>query len=102
MTFTEYHNLNCNVVTLTQLTTAVLLQQEHHPEDGRNMLVRTLDKIQHGILKYMSYGFRGVGRDYKICQIARVVLKPATRIPLQPNQTETPTHIETRTIRPMR
>jgi len=24
-------------------------------------------------------------------------LKPATRIPLQPNHTETPTHIETRT-----
>jgi len=29
-------------------------------------------------------------------------LKPATRIPLQPNHTETPTHIEPRTIRPMR
>ena len=26
---------------------------------------------------------------------------PATRIPLQPNHTETPTHIEPRTIRPM-
>ena len=26
-----------------------------------------------------------------------VVLQPATRIPLQPNHTETPTHIETRT-----
>ena len=30
-----------------------------------------------------------------------VVLQPATRIPLQPNHTETPTHIEPRTIRPM-
>ena len=28
------------------------------------------------------------------------VLQPATRIPLQPNHTESPTHIETRTIRP--
>ena len=28
-------------------------------------------------------------------------LKPATRIPLQPNHTETPTHIEPRIIRPM-
>jgi len=28
-------------------------------------------------------------------------LKPATRIPLQTNHTETPTHIEPRTIRPM-
>ena len=28
-------------------------------------------------------------------------LQPATRIPLQPSHTETPTHIETRTIRPM-
>ena len=28
-------------------------------------------------------------------------LKPATRIPLQPNHTETPTHIEPRTIPPM-
>ena len=27
--------------------------------------------------------------------------QPATRIPLQPNHTETPTHIEPRTIRPM-
>jgi len=32
---------------------------------------------------------------------ARIVLRPATRIPLQPNHTETPTHIEPRTIRPM-
>jgi len=30
-----------------------------------------------------------------------VVLQPATRIQLQPNHTETPTHIEPRTIRPM-
>jgi len=30
-----------------------------------------------------------------------VVLQPATRIPLQTNHTETPTHIEPRTIRPM-
>jgi len=29
-----------------------------------------------------------------------VVLQPATRIPLQPNHAETPTHIEPRTIRP--
>jgi len=29
------------------------------------------------------------------------VLQPATRIPLQPNQTETATHIEPRTMRPM-
>jgi len=28
---------------------------------------------------------------------AEAVLQPATRIPLQPNHTETPTHIETRT-----
>jgi len=28
-------------------------------------------------------------------------MKPATRIPLQPNHTETPTHIEPRTLRPM-
>jgi len=28
---------------------------------------------------------------------AEVVLQPATRIPLQPSHTETPTHIETRT-----
>ena len=34
-------------------------------------------------------------------KIARVVLQPATRIPLQPNHTETPTHIEPRTIQPM-
>jgi len=29
---------------------------------------------------------------------AEAVLQPATRIPLQPNHTETPTHIEARTI----
>jgi len=28
---------------------------------------------------------------------AQVVLQPATRIPLQPNHTESPTHIEPRT-----
>jgi len=28
-------------------------------------------------------------------------IRVATRIPLQPNHTETPTHIEPRTIRPM-
>ena len=32
---------------------------------------------------------------------AEAQLQPATRIPLQPNHTETPTHIEPRTIRPM-
>jgi len=32
---------------------------------------------------------------------AQVVLQPTTRIPLQPNHTETPTHIEPRTVRPM-
>jgi len=30
-----------------------------------------------------------------------VLLQPATLIPLQPNHTETPTHIEPRTIRSM-
>jgi len=30
-----------------------------------------------------------------------VVLQPATRIALQPNHTESPTHIEPRTIRPL-
>ena len=32
---------------------------------------------------------------YPCCRLCR--LKPATRIPPQPNHTETPTHIETRT-----
>ena len=32
---------------------------------------------------------------------AEAVLQPATRILLQPIHTETPTHIEPRTIRPM-
>ena len=32
---------------------------------------------------------------------AQLVLQPATQIPLQPNHTETPTHIEPITIRPM-
>jgi len=32
---------------------------------------------------------------------AQVVLQPATRIPLQPNHTKTPTHVKPRTIRPM-
>ena len=34
-------------------------------------------------------------------ELATILLKPATRIPLQPNHTETPTYIEPRTIRPM-
>jgi len=33
--------------------------------------------------------------------VAGFRLKPATWIPLQPNHTETPTHIEPKTIRPM-
>jgi len=32
---------------------------------------------------------------------AEAQLQPATPIPLQPNRTQTPTHIEPRTIRPM-
>ena len=32
---------------------------------------------------------------------AEAQLQPAQRIPLQPNRTESPTHIEPRTIRPM-
>jgi len=35
-------------------------------------------------------------RKHTLCR-----LQPATRIPLQPNHTETPIHIEPRTIRPM-
>jgi len=43
---------------------------------------------------------------FDVCRSFDVVglewrLKPATRKPLQPNHTETPTHIEPRTIRPM-
>jgi len=34
--------------------------------------------------------------------LMKLKLQPATRIPLQPNHTETPTHIEPRTIWPMR
>jgi len=34
-------------------------------------------------------------------RVAGFRLQPATRIPLQPNHTETPTHIKPRTIRPM-
>jgi len=44
------------------------------------------------------WSFSVVGLEwYPCCRL----LQPATRIPLQPNHTETPTHIETRTIRPM-
>ena len=38
----------------------------------------------------------GCGGVVSVCR-----LQPATRIPLQTNHTETPTHIERRTIRPM-
>jgi len=41
-------------------------------------------------------------RMVNLCSVAyRGRLKPATRIPLQLNHTETPTHIEPRTTRPM-
>jgi len=36
-----------------------------------------------------------------IDKTGQVVLQPATQIPLLPNHTETPTHIEPITIRPM-
>jgi len=49
------------------------------------------------VLGSMCVGGGVVGLEwYPWCR-----LKPATRIPLQPNHTETPTHIEPRTIRPM-
>ena len=46
----------------------------------------------------VCWGFGVVGLErYPCCRL----LQPATRIPLQPNHTETPTHIEQRTIRLM-
>ena len=39
--------------------------------------------------------------EFRCSWVGVVQLQPATRIPLQPNHTETPTHIEPRTIRPM-
>ena len=45
----------------------------------------------------VCWSFGVVGLEwYPCCR-----LKPATRVPLQHNHTETPTHIEPRTIRPM-
>ena len=43
--------------------------------------------------------FGAVGLEWYSC--CRLKLQLATQIPLQPNHTETPTHIEPRTIRPM-
>jgi len=40
-------------------------------------------------------------RTHTYKQHTEAEAQPATRIPLQPNHTETPTHIEPRTIRPM-
>jgi len=48
----------------------------------------------------LSFGVVGL-EWYPCCRLKQVVLQPATRIPLQPNHTETPTHIEPRTIRRM-
>ena len=45
----------------------------------------------------VCWSFGVVGLEWYPCSR----LKPATRIPLQPNHTETPTHIEPRIIRPM-
>jgi len=47
----------------------------------------------------VCWSFGVVGLEWYPCR--RLKLQPATRIPLQPNHTETPTHIEPRTIRPM-
>ena len=47
------------------------------------------------VLCWVGLGWSGV-EWYLCCR-----LKPATQIPLQPNHTETPTHIEPRTIRPL-
>ena len=42
-----------------------------------------------------------IGHCTHTSESTKLKLQPATRIPLQPNHTETPTHIEPRTIRPM-
>jgi len=47
----------------------------------------------------VCWSFCVVGLEWYPC--CRLVLQPATQIPLQPNHTETPTNIEPRTIRPM-
>ena len=45
----------------------------------------------------VCWSFGVIGFEWYPC----CSLQPASRIPLQPNHTETPTHIEPRTIRPM-
>ena len=52
------------------------------------------------VLGSMCIGF-SVWSGWSGIRVAGCRLKPATQIPLQPNHTETPTHIEPRTIRPM-
>ena len=56
--------------------------------------------MMHGPINISSYNF-----CFWLCWSCGVVgfewYPPATWIPLQPNHTETPTHIEPRTIRPM-
>jgi len=64
--------------------------------------LRNFGKSVKKIIKYCSWfdvfwSFGVVGLEwYPCCR-----LKPATRIPLQPNHAESPTHFEPRTIRPM-
>ena len=62
-----------------------------------------LDNVILGSMCVGVLEFRcGLVRVVSVLQAeSQVVLQPATRIPLQPNHTETPTHIEPSTIRPM-
>jgi len=66
----------------------------HHQELGTILLNYNIGRIVLGSMcvgVWVWLGWSGI----------RVVLQPATWIPLQPNHTETPTHIEPRNTRPI-
>ena len=75
----------------------------HHTETSEWSKITKIQfyKYKQIVAKFISsvecLDFGVVGLEwYPCCR-----LKPATRIPFQPNHTETPTHIESRTTRPM-
>jgi len=59
---------------------------------------RTKNNTTNVVIQQNSHKLRVAGWSFSLLVS---MLQPATRIPLRPNHTETPTHIKPRTIRPM-
>jgi len=87
-------NVTCYFISLLMCSTCFRHKSIHHQEFATILLNYHIGRIVLGSMCVgvsVRLGWSGI----------RAVLQLATRIPLQTIHTETPTHIEPRTIRPM-